>query len=75
MSKGSFAIDRGIVDVSDDLDESYGWLRVTSGDGSMVSMLSLSLRACEWVRNLSLARIVVVIMGVTSTAVQLEARP
>jgi len=31
-SKGSFAIDRGIVDVSDDLGESYGWLPVTSGD-------------------------------------------
>jgi hypothetical protein len=31
-SKGSFAIDRGIVDVSDDLGESYGWLRVTPGD-------------------------------------------
>jgi hypothetical protein len=30
-SKGSFAIDRGIVGVSDDLGESYGWLRVTSG--------------------------------------------
>jgi hypothetical protein len=30
-SKGSFAIDRGIVDVSDDLGESYGWLRVASG--------------------------------------------
>jgi hypothetical protein len=31
-SKGSFAILRGIVDVSDDLGESYGWLRVTSDD-------------------------------------------
>jgi hypothetical protein len=31
-SKGSFAIDRGIVEVSDDLGESYGWLRVASGD-------------------------------------------
>jgi hypothetical protein len=104
-SKDSFASDRGIVDVSDDLGESYGWLRVTSGDQESgneciatdlsgarnmrapglsdacypnqeaCSMLSLPLPACDWVRNLSLARIVAVIMGVTITAVLLEARP
>jgi len=41
----------------------------------MISMLSLSLRACHREHNLSLARIVAVIMDVTGTAVRLEARP
>jgi hypothetical protein len=41
----------------------------------MIFMLSLSLRAGDEVRHLSLARIVAVIIGVACTAVLLEARP